>query len=39
MLKLSILSLNFGKISECVVNALEALKIIDTNGGNEEDEI
>ena len=36
LLKLSLLYLNFGKIGDCVSSALEALKIIDTNGGNEE---
>ena len=39
LLKLSILYLNFGKISDCVAHSLEALKIFDTNGGSEEDEI
>ena len=39
LLKLSLLYLNFGKIGDCVGSALEALKIIDTNGGNEEHEI
>lgn len=37
LLKLSILYLNFGKISDCVGSALEALKIFDTNGGSEDD--
>lgn len=39
LLKLSLLYLNFGKISECVGNSLAALKIFDTNGGSEQEEI
>jgi len=37
LIKLAVLYLNFGKISDCVNNCLEALKIFDDNMGNEQD--
>ena len=39
LLKMSLLYLNFGKMKDCVMNSLEALKIFDTNGGSEQDEV
>jgi hypothetical protein len=33
-LKLSLLYLNFGKISDCVGSSLDALKVFDANGGS-----
>lgn len=39
LLKLAVLFLNFGKITEAVNHSLEALKIFDGNQGTEQDQI